>query len=66
MVGGTNDGKVKIWDLRMGKLLYTLYGHKSSVNSVAFDTSGEHFVTAGTDSLILEWKFNQRVQKTKQ
>lgn len=21
------DGKVKVWDLRVGKLAYTLYGH---------------------------------------
>lgn len=54
----SNDGKVKIWDLRKGAALYSLFGHSGGVNSVKFSQAGDFFCTGGEDKSILVWKSN--------
>ena len=52
------DSKVKIWDLKQGKLGYTLYGHQGSVGSCCFSKAGDYFATGGVDTMIMLWKSN--------
>jgi len=52
------DSKVKIWDLRKGEALFSLYGHSGSVNDVKFSQTGDFFATGGEDKLLLVWKSN--------
>jgi len=49
---------VKVWDLRQGHILYTLYGHEGSTNSVQFSPSGDYFTSGGNDSVVMIWKSN--------
>jgi WD40 repeat protein len=49
---------MKIWDLRRGHILYTLYGHESQTTAGAFSPAGNYFCTGGKDSQILCWKSN--------
>ena len=52
------DSKVKIWDLRVGKLAYTLYGHNGQATCTAFSYHGDYFATGGSDNVILLWNTN--------
>ena len=52
------DGTLKIWDLRRGTILYTLYGHEGETSSGTFSPAGDYFSTGGKDSVILVWKAN--------
>ena len=73
LVSSSSDAKVKvffskknlnviiflqIWDLRYGKLAYTLFGHDGSSTSCAFSYHGDYFATGGSDSLVMLWKSN--------
>ncbi len=49
---------MRLWDLRQGKLLFTLQGHKGSVNSVAFSPDGEYISSGGLDQVLVLWKSN--------
>lgn len=59
MISTGNDGLVKIWDLKEGHLLYTLYGHKyGSTTAAVFSAQGDFFATGGADSQVMVWKSN--------
>ncbi|CAN0445932.1 unnamed protein product, partial [Discosporangium mesarthrocarpum] len=48
----------KIWDLREGRLLYTLKGHQASANSACFSPSGGLLASGGADGVVMVWKTN--------
>lgn len=58
LVSSSVDSTVKVWDLRQGHILYTLYGHEGSANSVSFSPSGDYFTSSGNDSVVMIWKSN--------
>lgn len=59
MISTGNDGLVKIWDLKEGHLLYTLYGHKyGSTTTAVFSPKGDFFASGGADSQVMVWKSN--------
>lgn len=62
MISTSNDSTLKIWDLRKGHILYTLYGHDGPTTSATFSPAGDYFVTGGKDSVILIWKSNLEVE----
>lgn len=39
----STDATVKIWDLRKGRLSYTLYGHNGTTTSACFSHYGDYF-----------------------
>jgi WD40 repeat protein len=47
-----------VWDLRQGHILYTLYGHEGSSNTVNFSPSGDYFTSSGNDAVVMIWKSN--------
>jgi len=48
------DKTIKIWDLRTGRLLYTLEGHTARVVAVAFSANGK-IASASVDKCINIW-----------
>jgi WD40 repeat protein len=58
LLSTSNDGTLKIWDLRKGQILYTLYGHEGPTTSGSFSPGGEYLCTGGKDSAVLVWKAN--------
>lgn len=48
----------KIWDLREGRLIYTLKGHSGPVAACAFSADGTRFASGGEDGLVMSWKSN--------
>ena len=65
LISSGNDGVVKIWDLRRGCILYTLFGHepmpagakdaKAITTAASFSPGSDYFVSGGTDSSVLCW-----------
>jgi hypothetical protein len=49
---------MKIWDLKMGQILYTVHGHQGSIKSVAFSSEGDYFCSGGEDAILMVWKSN--------
>ncbi|RYH13566.1 hypothetical protein EON65_35370, partial [archaeon] len=49
---------MKIWDLREGRLLFTMQSHVGPVNAAAFSSDGHFFASGGVDELVMVWKSN--------
>lgn len=47
-----NDGTMRVVDVMEGRPLYTLAGHKGSIESVTFSHDGDNFASGGHDQLI--------------
>jgi centriolar protein POC1 len=58
MSSSSKDGTIKIWDLREGRLLFTLQGHAGAVNCARFSADGHFFASGGADQMVLVWKSN--------
>jgi WD40 repeat protein len=52
IVVATNDMEVKLWDTT-GKLLHTLSGHKSYVDTVGFSADGKTIISANAEEIKL-------------
>eukprot|EP00624_Nannochloropsis_granulata_P001061 evm.model.NODE_1479_length_7697_cov_17.574900.2 len=57
MVSGSEDGKVYLWDVKTGKVMQTLGGHKAAVLSLAAHPSQGVLASGGTsgDGVIRLW-----------
>lgn len=66
LVSGSYDHTVKVWNLKNGKLIRTLDGHKDGVNDVAISPDGSLFFTAGgtaesnTNKVIKVWSMKTK------
>ncbi|KAF7433843.1 WD repeat-containing protein 38-like [Pleurotus ostreatus] len=54
-VTGDNDGKVKIWDVELGKKLRTLEGPSGTIWSFAFSPDGSKMAAGSWDATIRVW-----------
>lgn len=63
MISTSNDSTIKIWDLRKGCIMYTLYGHEGPSTTAAWSPLGDYFVTGGADSVVLCWQSNLNAKK---
>ncbi|OKL58624.1 hypothetical protein UA08_06221 [Talaromyces atroroseus] len=48
IAAGSGDRSVVVWDVKTGKLLYKLPGHKGTVNDVRFSPNDEPIVVSGS------------------
>ncbi|MGD1914218.1 MAG: WD40 repeat domain-containing protein [Rivularia sp. (in: cyanobacteria)] len=66
LVSGSYDHTVKVWNLKNGKLIRTLDGHKDGVNDVIISPDGKLFFTAGgtaesnTNKVIKVWSMKTK------
>ena len=58
LLTGSDDTKLKVWDLQEGRLFYTLHGHEGPVNACAFSPAGDFFSSCATDSQAMVWRTN--------
>lgn len=58
MVSTSDDATLKIWDLRKGQIMYTLYGHEGPTTTAAFSPLGDFIISGGSDQNLVIWKSN--------
>ncbi|XVF61273.1 hypothetical protein PTKIN_Ptkin08bG0117100 [Pterospermum kingtungense] len=59
------DSTVKLWDVELGKLLYSLNGHRDPVYSVAFSPNGEYLASGSLDKSMHIWSMKEgKIVKT--
>jgi len=58
LVSASNDGTMKIFDLRKGALMYSLYGHEGPIQVVNFSKDGSMFASGGNDTNLILWESN--------
>lgn len=56
MLSASKDATLKIWDLREGRLLFTLQSHTGPVRCARFSHDGNYFASGGADQLVMLWK----------
>jgi WD40 repeat protein len=56
LLSSSNDGTLKIWDLRKGQILYTLMGHTGATSAGTFSPGGDYFCSGGKDSTVMIWR----------
>ncbi|KAK6923101.1 LIS1 homology motif [Dillenia turbinata] len=59
------DSTVKLWDVELGRLLYSLDGHKEPVYSVAFSPNGQYLASGSLDKSMIVWSLKEgKIVKT--
>ncbi len=56
---GGNDGVVRIWDARDGKLMATLAGHSAKVTAIAIGSDNRNIVTSALDGTTRIWRLDR-------
>jgi WD40 repeat protein len=62
-VTGHNNGELRFFDTRDGRLLRTCPAHNGSVQAIAFDSTGERLATGSTDCTALVWDVHELLEK---
>jgi WD40 repeat protein len=55
MATGGSDSTVRVWDVRMGKVLQEGVGHSSRVASLQFSPDDKQLVSVGEDGCVFVW-----------
>ncbi|KAL1345025.1 hypothetical protein AAHE18_08G087900 [Arachis hypogaea] len=59
------DSRVKLWDVELGKVLYSLNGHRDPVYSIAFSPNGEYLASGSMDKCMHIWSVKEgKIVKT--
>ncbi|KAL4359100.1 hypothetical protein HN51_018817 [Arachis hypogaea] len=59
------DSTVKLWDVELGKVLYSLNGHRDPVYSIAFSPNGEYLASGSMDKCMHIWSVKEgKIVKT--
>ena len=58
MLSSSRDSTLRIWDLREGRLLFTMEAHTGPVNAAQFSQDGHFFASGGIDQMVMVWKSN--------
>ncbi len=55
LASSDGDGRIMLWDLAAGKVLYVLNEHRDTVHCLAFSADGRRLVSGGADRRLLLW-----------
>lgn len=58
MASVSSDNKIKIWQLKQGRLGWTVFGHEGQIRTIDFNEKGDYFATGGDDKLVMIWMSN--------
>jgi tricorn protease-like protein len=67
LVSGNHDGKVRLWDVEMGKVVAKWTGHSEGVMSVCWSAGGNRVVSGSRDGTTRVWnvKTGEQILKIK-
>jgi WD40 repeat protein len=57
-ISGSSDKTLKVWDLKTGKLVRTLEGHRGWVWAVAVTPEGGHAISGSYDRTLKVWELD--------
>lgn len=57
-VSGGNDGLIRVWDTRAGKLVESLRGHRGPIHGLAFRSGSRQLFSASKDRTVKIWDMN--------
>jgi WD40 repeat protein len=60
VVSGSNDGKMKLWDIEKGMVVAKWTGHTNSVTSACWSAGGDRVVSGSTDGMARVWDAKTR------
>jgi GTPase SAR1 family protein/transcription elongation factor Elf1 len=55
LASGSDDGIIRLWDFKSGKVHLTLQGHTLDVNSIAWSPDGQTLASGSADTTICLW-----------
>ena len=55
LISGSEDKLVRLWDMRSGREIVNLKGHKKGVSDVAFSPNGHLAASASNDNTVIIW-----------
>ncbi len=58
LASGSGDKTIKIWDVKTGKVIRTLWGHEATVRSIAFSPDTPILASGSEDRTIRLWNVN--------
>jgi WD40 repeat protein len=62
VVTASTDGVVRAWDARKGSLRFTLQGHTSMVEGLAFDRPGARLASVARDGTLRVWDYTAHTE----
>ena len=60
LVSGSDDKKIRLWNLQTGQLLHKFLGHTAKVYGIAISADGRKIISAGDDRTILVWNLQKK------
>ncbi|MDL1873832.1 hypothetical protein FBQ85_01460 [Cytophagia bacterium CHB2] len=63
LAAGSQDGAVRLWEVKTGRIIGTLSGHQRAVSSVAFSPDGKVLASGAKDTMIHLWDVQQQSPK---
>ncbi|KAI6178690.1 Transcription initiation factor TFIID subunit 5 [Aphelenchoides besseyi] len=66
VIGGSDDHRIRIWDVLTGECVITLDGHRGVVHSVKVSPDGRTVVSASDDGTLSVWDLTQQKRMTVQ
>lgn len=57
-VSGGDDGLIRVWDVRAGKLIENMRGHRGPVHGLAFRNASRQLFSASRDRTVKVWDMN--------
>ncbi|KAG8989475.1 general transcription repressor, partial [Tulasnella sp. 427] len=52
---GSEDRKVRVWDINTGKVIHTFRGHVHKINAVCFSSCGSFLLSGSSDKTLWVW-----------
>lgn len=59
LASGSNDGKIKLWDLETGALVRSLTGHQRGIQALAISPDSQQLVSASQDAKLGIWDLDR-------